>query len=312
MRTSKSKVIAVARLLSILGVIFSLLTFCTNCWLLATQTCTQPSNSTERDFGQEAQIGTKIKPIQILDQISNQPQKPWNRSEHGETFEGLIQRRSIAETLKKHKHFPGSMSLFNKASVKTFHYEGFFWSCEMQVRHVDDSFSTYMFFEQAVSKSCIAAYHLPFPTRLNHNSSAYDSVIGYRHSWSVLIVLSVLTIVIGFGLVVYEAFQGRDFLYILGGGFLVVAGIFSTFSIIMYIYWIQALVAVMDQIIEPNKSCSHPKVKVQFGWSFMAAPVGVFFCLFAGLLFFQVGRAAQNKKNIAYSMPLDKVGDDDF
>ncbi|XP_067842310.1 transmembrane protein 182-like isoform X2 [Heptranchias perlo] len=215
--------------------------------------------------------------------------------------------------MKKNKHLPGAFNLFTKVSAKTFHYEGFFWSCAMMVPRAEDSFSTYVFFEQALSKSCIGAYHLPFPTRLNHNSSAYDSATGYRHSWSVLIVLSVLTIGIGFGLVIYEAFQGHDSLYILGGGFFVLAGILSTFSIIMYIYWIQALTAVVDQIIEPNKSCPHPKVKVQFGWSFMAAPVGIFFSLFAGLIFFQVGCAVQNKKrNIAYSLPLDKVGDDEL
>ncbi|XP_078401752.1 transmembrane protein 182-like [Cetorhinus maximus] len=310
MKSSKSKVIVTARLLSTLGVIFSLLTFCTNCWLLATETCTQSKNSTELDFGQEAQIAAKVKPTPILGQMNNLAQ---SQSEHEEPLEGHVQKRSIAETMKKIKHFPGSYSLLNKASVKTFHYEGFFWSCALKVRRAEDSFSTYVFFEQAPAKSCIGAYHLPFPTRLNHNSSAYDSATGFRHSWSVLIVLSVLTIGVGFGLIVYEAFQGRDSLYLLGGGFFVLAGILSTFSIIMYIYWIQALVAVVDQIVEPNKSCPHPKLKVQFGWSFMAAPVGILFSLFAGLLFFQVGRAAQNKKTeVGYSLPLDKVGDEEL
>ncbi|XP_078078083.1 transmembrane protein 182-like [Mustelus asterias] len=310
MKTSKSKVIAIARLLCTLGVIFSLLTFCTNCWLVATETCIRSKNSTELDLGQEAQVSAKVKATPIRDQISN---LAWNHSEHEEPSEGHIQKRSIAETMKKIKHFPGSYNLFSRASPKTFHYEGFFWSCALKVRRAEDSFATYMFFEHAASKSCIGAYHLPFPTRLNHNSSAYESATGFRHSWSVLIVLSVLTIGIGFGLIVYEAFQGRDTLYLLGGGFFVLAGILSTFSIIMYIYWIQALDAVVDQIIEPNKLCPHPKLKVQFGWSFMAAPAGTFFSLLAGLLFFQVGRAAQNKKkNIGYSLPFDKVGDEEL
>ncbi|XP_067890517.1 transmembrane protein 182-like [Heterodontus francisci] len=258
----------------------------------------------------EAQIGAKVKPTPRLDQISN---LPWSQSEHEEPLEGHIQRRSIAETMKKIKHFPGTYNLFNRASAKTFHYEGFFWSCAMTVRRAEDSFSTYVFFDQALSKSCIGAYQLPFPTRLNRNSSAYNSATGFRHSWSVLIVLSVFTIGIGFGLIVYEAFQERDSLYILGGGLFVLAGILSTFSIIMYTYWIQALVAVVDQIIEPNKSCPDPKLKVQFGWSFMTAPVSIFFSLFAGLLFFQVGHAARNKKkNIAYSLAIDKVGDEEL
>ncbi|XP_072332739.1 transmembrane protein 182-like [Scyliorhinus torazame] len=310
MKTSKSKVVVIARLLCTLGVIFSLLTFCTNCWLVATETCIRSKNSTELDFGQEAQFAAKVKPTSIRDQINNQA---WNHSEHKESHEGHVQKRSIAETMKKIKHFPGSYRLFNKASAKTFHYEGFFWSCALKVRRAEDTFSTNMFFEQAASKSCIGAYHLPFPTRLNHNSSAYESATGFRHSWSVLIVLSVFTIGIGFGLIVYEAFQGHDTLYLLGGGFFVLAGILSAFSTIMYVYWIQALVAVVDQIIEPHKLCPHPKLNIQFGWSFMATPAGIFFSLVAGLLFFQVGRTAQNKKkNIGYSLPSDKVGDEEL
>ncbi|XP_043547676.1 transmembrane protein 182-like isoform X2 [Chiloscyllium plagiosum] len=264
MKTSTSKVIVIARLLGTLGVIFSLLTFCTNCWLLATETCTQSENITGVDFKQRVQIALKQNPTPILKQVSDVPH---NRSEHDGPPKGHIQRRSIAETMKKIKHFPGSYNLFNKVSGKTFHYEGFFWSCTMDVRHVEDSFSTYVFFEQAPSKSCIEAYHLPFPTRLNLNSSAYDSA----------------------------------------------AGILSTFSIIMYSFWIQALVAVVDQIAEPPKSCPHPNLKVQFGWSFMAAPVGIVFSLLAGLLFIHFGCVAQNKKkNIGYSLPLDKIGNEDL
>ncbi|XP_048453909.1 transmembrane protein 182-like [Rhincodon typus] len=220
MKTSTSKVIVIARLLGTLGVIFSLLTFCTNCWLLATETCTQSENITEVDFEQRVQIALKLQPTPILKQINYQPR---NRSEHDGPPKGHIQRRSIAETMKKIKHFPGSYNLFNKASGKTFHYEGFFWSCTMDVRNVEDSFSTYVFFEHAPSKSCIEAYHLPFPTRLNLNSSAYESAAGFRHSWSVLIVLSVFSVGIGFGLIVYEAFQGRDTLYLQGGGLFVLA-----------------------------------------------------------------------------------------
>ncbi|XP_051882270.1 transmembrane protein 182-like [Pristis pectinata] len=313
MKNSSSKVIVVARLLSTLGIIFSLLTFCTNCWLLATETCVLPKNDTEPEFSQEAQVGTKLKPTQTLDQINKLPKNSWNQSGHGDQLERHIQQRSIAETMKKIKFFPGMYSFYSKASAKTFHYEGFFWSCAMRVRHVDDSFSSYVFYEHAVSKSCIGAYHLPFPTRLNQNSSAYDSATGYRHSWSVLIVLSVLTIGVGFGLIVYEALQGHDSMYILGGGFFLLAGTLSTFSIIMYIYWIQALVAVMGQIIVPNEACLHPMVKVQFGWSFMVAPVGTFFSIVAGLLFLQVGYIAQKKKkNMLYSLPIDKVGDDEL
>ncbi|XP_072119340.1 transmembrane protein 182-like isoform X1 [Mobula birostris] len=312
MKNSSSKVIAVARSLSTLGIVFSLLTFCTNCWLLATETCALPKNGTKPEFRQEAQVGIKPKPTQRLE-INKLPKNSWNQSGHGDRTERHVQRRSIAETMTKIKYFPGKYSFYNKASAKTFHYEGFFWSCAMSVRHIDDSFSTYVFFEHAISKSCIGAYHLPFPTRLNRNSSAYDFAIGYRHSWSALIVLSVLTIGIGFGLIVYEGFQGHDSMYILGGGFFLLAGISSTFSIVMYIYWIQALIAVMGQIIEPSKVCPYPMVKVQYGWSFMVAPISAFFSILAGLLFFQVGCIAQRKKqNILHSMPFDKVGDNEL
>ncbi|XP_072899627.1 transmembrane protein 182-like isoform X4 [Hemitrygon akajei] len=222
MKSSSSKVISVARFLSTLGIIFSLLTFCTNYWLLAIETCALPQNGTKPEFRQEGQVGIKLKPTQMLE-INKLPKNLWNQSGHGDQTERHIQRRSIAEMMTKIKYFPVKYSFYSKASAKTFHYEGFFWSCAMSVRDIDDSFSTYVFFEHAVSKSCIGAYHLPFPTRVNQNSSAYDFAIGYRHSWSVLIVLSVLTIGIGFGLIVYEAFQGHDSMYILGGGFFLLA-----------------------------------------------------------------------------------------
>ncbi|XP_072899623.1 transmembrane protein 182-like isoform X1 [Hemitrygon akajei] len=312
MKSSSSKVISVARFLSTLGIIFSLLTFCTNYWLLAIETCALPQNGTKPEFRQEGQVGIKLKPTQMLE-INKLPKNLWNQSGHGDQTERHIQRRSIAEMMTKIKYFPVKYSFYSKASAKTFHYEGFFWSCAMSVRDIDDSFSTYVFFEHAVSKSCIGAYHLPFPTRVNQNSSAYDFAIGYRHSWSVLIVLSVLTIGIGFGLIVYEAFQGHDSMYILGGGFFLLAGILSTFSIVMYIYWIQALIVVMGRIIVPSKVCPYPMVKVLYGWSFMAAPIGAFASILAGLLFFQVGcTALRKKKDITYSMPFEKVGDDEL
>ncbi|XP_078258717.1 transmembrane protein 182-like [Rhinoraja longicauda] len=314
MSNSSSKVVAAAaRLLSTLAVIVSLLTFCTNYWLLATEICALPKNYTQPEFNQGFQVGTELKTTQILDEVNQLPKTSWNQSGYGDQLERHIQRRSIAETMRKVDHFPEIYRFHSKAFAKIFHYEGFFWSCAMKVPRIDDSFSTYVFFEHQVSKSCIGAYHLPFPTRLSQNSSAYDSATGYRHSWSVLIVLSVLTVGIGFGLIVYEAFQARDSMYILGGGFFLLAGILSTFSIIMYIYWIQALIAVMGQIIEPNKSCLHPMVKVQFGWSFMMAPVGTLFSILAGLLFFQAGWMVQKKKkDIMYSVPFEKVGDDDL
>ncbi|XP_069747205.1 transmembrane protein 182-like isoform X2 [Narcine bancroftii] len=313
MKNSSSKLRVVAKLLSTLGVICSLLTFCTNCWLLATETCALATNDTQPDFSQEAQVGIKLRPTQTLDQINMLPNNSWNESGREDQLERNIQRRSIAETMKKIKYFPEIDNFYNKASAKTFHYEGFFWSCAMKVPHIDDSFTTYMFFEHTLSKICIEAYHLPFPTRMNKNTSAYEFATGYRHAWSVLIVLSVLTIGIGFGLIVYETFQGHDSMYILGGGFFLLAGILSTFSIVMYTYWIQALVAVMDQIIEPNKLCLQPVVKIQFGWSFMVTPFAIFFSIFAGLLFLQVGCAAQKKnKNIMYSLPFDKTGDDEL
>ncbi|XP_032878493.1 transmembrane protein 182-like [Amblyraja radiata] len=311
--SSSNVVTAVARLLSVLAIIVSLLTFCTNCWLLATEICALPQNDTEPELSQEFQVGNELKPTQILDEVNQLSKNSWNQSGYGDQVERHIQRRSIAETLKNVEHFSEISSFHSKASAKIFHYEGFFWSCAMKVPHIDDSFSTYMFSEHEVWKSCIGAYHLPFPTRLTQNSSVYDPAIGYRHSWSVLIVLSVLTVGIGFGLIVYETLQAHDSMYILGGGFFILAGILSTFSIIMYIFWIQALNAVMSQIIEPNKSCLHPMVKVQFGWSFMMAPVGTLFSILAGLLFFQVGWMVQKqKRDIMYSVPFEKVGDDDL
>lgn len=61
----------------------------------------------------------------------------------------------------------------------------------------------------------------------------------------------------------------------------------------MYVIWLE-LMDVVD-VYEAYKShlCSDFHLNISYGLSFMFAPVGVFFCLLAGLLFLLIGRSVQ-------------------
>ncbi|XP_016082753.1 transmembrane protein 182 isoform X2 [Ornithorhynchus anatinus] len=60
--------------------------------------------------------------------------------------------------------------------------------------------------------------------------------------------------------------------------------------VLLYVIWIQAVADMESYIAMKRKDCLEFSISIQYGWSFMLAPVGIFFSLFAGLLFLLVGR----------------------
>lgn len=69
------------------------------------------------------------------------------------------------------------------------------------------------------------------------------------------------------------------------------AGVLFSLVVVMYVIWVQAMADLENYTNMKKMDCSDFAVYVRYGWSFMLAPIGVFFSLLAGLLFLLVGRA---------------------
>uniref|UniRef100_A0A8D0B8C9 Transmembrane protein 182 n=1 Tax=Salvator merianae TaxID=96440 RepID=A0A8D0B8C9_SALMN len=175
----------------------------------------------------------------------------------------------------------------------TFHHEGFFWRCWFDGNVDENSNSMWKFWytNQSPSKNCTHAYLSPFPLlRDEHNSTAYDSAIIYRGFWSVLMLLGVVTVVVASFFIICAAPFGSHVLYKTGGGFFITAGIFFTLVIVLYVIWVQAVADLENYVITKKEDCPDFSLYVRYGWSFILAPVGIFFAMFSGMLFLLVGR----------------------
>ncbi|XP_027756221.1 transmembrane protein 182 [Empidonax traillii] len=175
----------------------------------------------------------------------------------------------------------------------TFHHEGFFWRCWFNGNVGDNNASMWNFWytNQSPSKNCTHAYLSPFPLlRDEHNSTSYDSAIIYRGFWTVLMLLGVLTIVMASFFIICAAPFASHILYKAGGGFFIIAGVLFSLVVVMYVIWVQAMADLENYTNMKKMDCPDFAVYVRYGWSFMLAPIGVFFALLAGMLFLLVGR----------------------
>ncbi|XP_001513291.1 transmembrane protein 182 isoform X1 [Ornithorhynchus anatinus] len=187
----------------------------------------------------------------------------------------------------------GRCSGEQNAENVTFHHEGFFWRCWFTGIIEDPKASIWKFWytNQSPSKNCTHAYLSPFPfLRNEHNSTSYDSAVIYRGFWAVFTLLGVSAIVIASFFIVCAAPFASHVLYKAGGGSFVAAGILFSLVVLLYVIWIQAVADMESYIAMKRKDCLEFSISIQYGWSFMLAPVGIFFSLFAGLLFLLVGR----------------------
>ncbi|XP_048861532.1 transmembrane protein 182 isoform X1 [Brienomyrus brachyistius] len=173
-----------------------------------------------------------------------------------------------------------------------FHHEGFFWRCSFNDKSTDDPLLKTLLFNQPFSKKCVQSYLQPFPI-VENNGTVPQSAIIYRGFWSVFMLLGVVTAVAAGFIIICAAPFASHRLYKAGGGLFLIAGMFFLTVIVMFIIWIQVLGFVDEYVDQKQATCANYQFNFRYGLSFMFAPVGVFFSLFAGLLFFLIGRSVQ-------------------
>ncbi|XP_013914255.1 PREDICTED: transmembrane protein 182 [Thamnophis sirtalis] len=60
--------------------------------------------------------------------------------------------------------------------------------------------------------------------------------------------------------------------------------------VVLYVIWVQAVADLKNYEAQKKIDCSSYSIYVRYGWSFILAPVGIFFAMFSGMLFLLVGR----------------------
>lgn len=184
----------------------------------------------------------------------------------------------------------------NRTSL-TLRHEGFFWRCVFQVEPSADVHLATLFTNQPQSKKCIKGYLFPLP--VSHGPvphPTYDATAVFRGFWTLLIVLSLLSALIGGFLLVCGVPFFSHKLYKLGGALLITAACLFLFMLLLYVMWIE-LVDVKRYILqELGESCPKAKVSVLYGLSFMVAAAGVPLVLVSGIIFVFVARALSSEK----------------
>ncbi|XP_012692630.2 transmembrane protein 182 [Clupea harengus] len=232
-----------AGLFGALATLAILLSFGTDYWLVAYETCPDPENT-----------GT---PVEQGDMVVNQ----------------------------------------DAADPTVFYHEGFFWLCSFTGRleaSDGENLLKFWFTNQPHSKECKHAYLFPYPvSEASHNATTYDSAIIYRGFWSVFMLVGVAAAVLAGFLLICAAPFSSHCLYKAGGGLYLISALFLLAVTIMFVIWKEALDLVPMYKEYQITKCPLFEMSMDYGFSFMLAPVGVFFCLLAGLLFLLIGRSVQ-------------------
>ncbi|XP_028292691.1 transmembrane protein 182 [Gouania willdenowi] len=180
------------------------------------------------------------------------------------------------------------------------YHEGFFWRCSFGSNEVDEDLLWKLWFtNQPHAKVCMPAYLFPFPvSHQTHNTTQYDSAIIYRGFWSIFMLIGVVAAALGGFFIICAAPFASHRLYKAGGGLFLTSGFFLLAVVVMYVLWLQVL-DVVDAYVEHQRStlCPHFTLSFSYGLSFMFAPIGIFFCLLAGLLFLLIGRTVRINYN---------------
>ncbi|XP_059199053.1 transmembrane protein 182 [Centropristis striata] len=181
-------------------------------------------------------------------------------------------------------------------SLVTSYHEGFFWKCSFTSDSADENSVWKIWFTYPpYSKLCVHAYLFPFPiSHQTHNATEYDSAIIYRGFWSIFMLIGVAAVLLGGFFIICAAPFASHRLYKAGGGLFLASGLFLLCVVVMYVLWLQVL-DVVDVYIDHRRStlCQDFQLSINYGLSFMFAPVGIFFCLLSGLLFLLIGRTIQ-------------------
>nr|XP_057938737.1 transmembrane protein 182 [Doryrhamphus excisus] len=188
---------------------------------------------------------------------------------------------------------PGDIVVQNVTSGVTLYHEGFFWRCSFGGNVQDDDLQWKLWFtNQPHFKVCIHSYLFPFPvSHHTHNATAYESAIIYRGFWSIFMLIGVAAVILGGFIIICAAPFANHCLYKTGGSFFLASGFFLLCVVVMFVLWIEVL-DVVDVYRDYQRTvmCSNFHLTLNYGLSFMFAPVGIFFSLLAGLLFLLIGR----------------------
>uniref|UniRef100_A0A673Y5Z7 Transmembrane protein 182 n=1 Tax=Salmo trutta TaxID=8032 RepID=A0A673Y5Z7_SALTR len=176
---------------------------------------------------------------------------------------------------------PGEREMEDQDTV-TFFHQGFFWRCSFSGRREDDMMWHFWITNQPHQKVCVPAYLFQF-----YASEAF---------WSIFLLVGVVTVMIGGFVIICASPLASHRLYNVGGALLLTGGLCLLVVIMMYVVWTQVLDTLEDYAAQQQHSSQCPTVyhlSVQYGLSFLFAPVSVFFFLLAALLFILIGRTVR-------------------
>lgn len=193
----------------------------------------------------------------------------------------------------------------SKAGVRMFH-EGLFWRCSFEALSHEYSMWDIWITNQPPSMVCQAAFLFPFPVNepvrrwgelhsLPAEPYEHQSAIVFRTFWSIFLVTGVAAIVIGGFIVMCAGPLSNHKLYKVGGVLQLCGGLCLLAVLVMYLMWVQVLDTLEQFVLHQRvSSCPSFHLSIQHGPSFLLAPVAVFFCLLAGVLFILVGQSVHS------------------
>ncbi|KAL7369493.1 hypothetical protein ABVT39_000443 [Epinephelus coioides] len=188
--------------------------------------------------------------------------------------------------------------------VRIFH-EGLFWRCSFTAVSDEHSIWDLWISNQPPSKVCHTAFLFPFPVYepmqsrgephgFHANPYEHHSAIVFRTFWSIFLVTGLAAVIIGGFVVICAGPLTNHRLFKVGGALLFCGGLCLLAVVVMYVMWIQVLDTLEQFALHQRVStCPSFHLSVQHGPSFLLAPVAVFFCLLAGVLFILIGRSIQ-------------------
>uniref|UniRef100_A0A3B4UAE6 Transmembrane protein 182 n=1 Tax=Seriola dumerili TaxID=41447 RepID=A0A3B4UAE6_SERDU len=174
-------------------------------------------------------------------------------------------------------------------NVRIFH-EGLFWRCSFMVTSHD--FSTWdLWIQPYEHHSAIGWYYLFMFYMTVQYEVSFSSSSVFRTFWSIFLVAGVAAVVVGGFFAICAGPLTNHRLYKVGGVLQLCGGLCLLAVVLMYLMWVQVLDTLEQFALHQSlSSCPSFHLSIQHGPSFLLAPVAVFFCLLAGLLFILVGR----------------------
>lgn len=183
-----------------------------------------------------------------------------------------------------------------KVNTSVFYHGGFFWSCMNERPAEESSYLDLWFLVRPFSKSCEPAYRCPFPVHFKtQNATTEDNALIYRGFWSAFMLLGVTSVILGGFIIICAAPFSGHCLYKAGGGLFLIAGFSMLLATVLFVIWLELSGMVNSYVNYKSEFCPEFQLNKIYGFSFLFAPVGLFFSLLSGLLFVVIGRALKSK-----------------